>query len=180
MGLLDNIKNTFTGGKEGKRLDSFSSISDLDALVSYVNKQREIAEEELRELTTPPEQTGIFGDLDSAIESAIHEMKEENSDYVVPDFLHNWKFTDFLKERNYNIQTKVIASCEIGDTLRSLVLQDDYGRLFYLAMVSYLGSLSVAEILERKDNLLVGITEYGNFWLHDGSKIFYMEAHDIY
>ncbi len=180
MGLLDNIKNVFINNREEEVNKDFYSVSDLEAMVDYVKKQREMSERELRELTTPPEQTGIFGDLDSAIESAIHEMKEGNSDYVVPDFLHNWKFTDFLKGRDYSMQTKITVNCETGETMAFLVLQDASDRLFYLAKVSYLEDLSVSEILKRKEELLVGITEYGNFWLHDDSKIFYMEAHDIY
>jgi len=144
-----------------------SSISDLDLMADYFSKQCEQAEEEIKELTT-------------SISEQENNYEEDDSEYVTPKFLHNWKFIDFLNGRDYNIQIKETVNCETGEHMHSLVLQDASDRQIYLSRVSYLEGLTILEILGKKEDLLVGITEYGNFWLHDGSKLFYMEADQIY
>lgn len=142
-----------------------SSISDIDIMVDYCSKQRQKAEDKIKELSTP-----MLDDIED------YEEKED-SEYVTPKFLHNWNFIDFLKGRDYDIQTKETVNCETGDLEYSLVLQDQSERQIYIHSLT---RLTVSEILEEKEKLFVGITEYGNFWLHDGGKVFYMEAAYIY
>lgn len=142
-----------------------SSISDIDIMVDYCSKQRQKAEDKIKELSTP-----MLDDIED------YEEKEY-SEYVTPKFLHNWNFIDFLKGRDYDIQTKETVNCETGDLEYSLVLQDQSERQIYIHSLT---RLTVSEILEEKEKLFVGITEYGNFWLHDGGKVFYMEAAYIY
>lgn len=142
-----------------------SSISDIDIMVDYCSKQRQKAEDKIKELSTP-----MLDDIED------YEEKED-SEYVTPKFLHNWNFIDFLKGRDYDIQTKETVNCETGDIEYSLVLQDQSERQIYIHSLT---RLTVSEILEEKEKLFVGITEYGNFWLHDGGKVFYMEAAYIY
>lgn len=141
-----------------------SSVSDIDIMVDYCSKQRQKAEDKIKELSTLM--------LDDT-----KDNEEEYSEYVTPKFLHNWKFIDFLKGRDYDIQTKETVNCETGDLEYSLVLQDQSERQIYIHSLT---RLTVSEILEEKEKLFVGITEYGNFWLHDGGKVFYMEAAYIY
>lgn len=142
-----------------------SSISDIDIMVDYCSKQRQKAEDKIKELSTP-----MLDDIED------YEEKED-SEYITPKFLHNWNFIDFLKGRDYDIQTKETVNCETGDLEYSLVLQDQSERQIYIHSLT---RLTVSEILEEKEKLFVGITEYGNFWLHDGGKVFYMEAAYIY
>lgn len=142
-----------------------SSISDIDIMVDYCSKQRQKAEDKIKELSTP------------MLDDTGDNEEEEDSEYITPKFLHNWNFTDFLKGRDYDIQTKETVNCETGDLEYSLVLQDQSERQIYIHSLT---RLTVSEILEEKEKLFVGITEYGNFWLHNGGKVFYMEAAYIY
>ncbi len=144
-----------------------SSISDIDIMVDYCSKQRQKAEDKIKELSTP-----MLDDTE--------DNEEEDSEYVTLEFLHNWKFTDFLKGRDYDIQIKETVNCETGDLEKSLILQDQSERHTYIHLLSYTNKLTISELLEKKEELFVGITEYGNFWLHDGGKVFYMEADYIY
>jgi hypothetical protein len=144
-----------------------SSVSDIDIMVDYCSKQRQKVEDKIKELSTP-----MFDDME--------DNEEEDSEYVTLKFLHNWKFTDFLKGRDYDIQIKETVNCETGDLEKSLILQDQSERHAYIRLLSYTNKLTISEFLEKKEDLFVGITEYGNFWLHDGRKVFYMEADYIY
>lgn len=144
-----------------------SSVSDIDIMVDYCSKQRQKVEDKIKELSTP-----MFDDTE--------DNEEEDSEYVTLKFLHNWKFTDFLKGRDYDIQIKETVNCETGDLEKSLILQDQSERYAYIRLLSYTNKLTISEFLEKKEDLFVGITEYGNFWLHDGRKVFYMEADYIY
>lgn len=163
--ILDRVYFTDRDIEAYKPNNDSSSVSDIDIMVDYCSKQRQKAEDKIKELSTP-----MLDDTED------YEEKED-SEYVTPKFLHNWKFIDFLKGRDYDIQTKETVNCETGDLEYSLVLQDQSERQIYIHSLT---RLTVSEILEEKEKLFVGITEYGNFWLHDGGKVFYMEAAYIY
>ena len=163
--ILDRVYFTDRDIEAYKPNNDSSSVSDIDIMVDYCSKQRQKAEGKIKELSTP-----MLDDTED------YEEKED-SEYVTPKFLHNWKFIDFLKGRDYDIQTKETVNCETGDLEYSLVLQDQSERQIYIHSLT---RLTVSEILEEKEKLFVGITEYGNFWLHDGGKVFYMEAAYIY
>lgn len=147
-----------------------SSVSDLDLMIEYLEKECKEPDKDTNEvIPSVPEEAEMF------IDNEDSEVEYNNPEYYVPTFLHNWNFTDFLCSRDYGMQIKELVNRATGDIEKYLVLEDSFERLIYLALYPGLDSLSISEIMKRKDKLFVGITEYGNFWLHDKSKIHYME-----
>ena len=148
-----------------------NSSSVLDLIIEYLEKECREPEKDTNEVTSfVPEEAETF------IDNENQEVEDNNPEYYVPTFLHNWDFTDFLCGRNYDMQIKELVNRETGDLEKYLVLEDSFEGLIYLALYPGLDNLSISEIIEKKFDLYVGITEQGNFWLHDKSKIHYMES----
>lgn len=146
-----------------------SSVSDLDLIIEYLGKEGKESEKDTNEATP-----SISEEVETFVDNEDPEVEDNNPEYYVPTFLHNWDFTDFLDRRDYGMQIKETADCNTGDLERCLVLEDQSEKLIYLLLYPNIDSLSISEIMEKKFDLYVGITEHGNFWLHDKSKIHYM------
>lgn len=147
-----------------------SSVSDLDLIIEYLEKGCKESKNITNEVTPPvSEEVKTFVDND---DSEVDE--DDNPEYYAPTFLHNWDFIDFLDRRDYGMQIKETVDRNTGDIEECLVLEDQSEKLIYLSLYPGLDCLSISEIMEKKFDLYVGITEHGNFWLHDKSKIHYM------
>ena len=160
-----------------------SSISDLDIMVDYFGKQKNKAENELKKLYTPiSEQEDTFiEDEESPInKNMVYTNKTighilDNSDYwdaycetwMDRPFIYNWKFSDFI-DTDSNIQIKEAVNNLTGEYSHFLIIINEWDLPCYIRM---LDTLSMLEIIEQKEELLVGITKYGNFWLHNGREI---------
>lgn len=101
--------------------------------------------------------------------------ENEDSEYYTPSFVHNWKLSDFLKGWDYDIQVMETTDHLTGEIKYSLVFQNCCERQIYVNRVSHLTGLSIPEIVEKKEELLIGITQGCNFWLHDGAKVHWSE-----
>lgn len=147
-----------------------SSVSDLDLIIEYLEKECKEPEKDTTEVTlSVSEEVKTFVDNeDSEVDN------NDNQEYYAPTFLHNWDFIDFLDRRDYGMYIKEIVDRNTGDLEKCLVLEDQSEKLIYLSLYPGLDCLSISEIMEKKFDLYVGITEHGNFWLHDKSKIHYM------
>lgn len=145
------------------------SSSVLDLIIEYLEKECKEPEKDANEVIP-----SIPEEAETPIDNEDPEVEDNNPEYYVPTFLHNWDFTDFLDRRDYGMQIKETANRNTGDLERCLVLEDQSGKLIYLLLYPNIDSLSISEIMEKKFDLYVGITEHGNFWLHDKSKIHYM------
>lgn len=100
------------------------------------------------------------------------KQKEEQSEEYTP-FIYNIKFSDFLKGKEDNLYIKEFVNSYTGDIISTCVVTDDWDIKVYLRL---LDSMSLPDIVKNIDNLFVGITECGNYWLHDGREIQYYEG----
>lgn len=146
-----------------------NSSSVLDLIIEYLEKQCEESKNNTNEVIP-----SILEEAETFIDNEDSEVEDNNSEYYIPTFLHNWNFTNFLYNRDYGMQIKETVDRNTGDLERCLILEDQSGKLVYLLLYPNIDNLSISEIMEKKYKLFVGITEHGNFWLHDKSKIHYM------
>ena len=146
-----------------------NSSSVLDLIIEYLEKQCEESKNNTSEVIP-----SILEEAETFIDNEDSEVEDNNSEYYIPTFLHNWNFTNFLYNRDYGMQIKETVDRNTGDLERCLILEDQSGKLVYLLLYPNIDNLSISEIMEKKYELFVGITEHGNFWLHDKSKIHYM------
>lgn len=148
-----------------------SSVSDIDLMIEYLENQYKEPEKDINEAVSSISEKV---ELPVCNENSKIGIKD-NPEYYIPTFLYNWNFTDFLYGRDYCMKIKETVDCETGDIAKCLILEDSSEKLIYLSLYSSLNNLSISEIMEKKHELFVGITKHGNFWLHDNSKIHYME-----
>lgn len=160
-----------------------SFISDMDIMVDYCSKQRQKAEDKIKELQTPiSEQEDYFqnnSNKEDFCNTSSHYTNntighildntsyfdEESEEWSERPFIYNWKFSKFIKGCEDTIQIKEIVNKETGDLYRALVILDEYDIPLYIKM---LDNYSLSEIMDKKEDFLIGITINGNFWLHNG------------
>lgn len=160
-----------------------SSVSDIDIMIDYCSKQRQKAEDKIKELQTSISEQKNYSQNTSNKEDSYNNIShytnttvghildntsyfdEESEDWSERPFIYNWKFSKFIKGCEDSVQIKEVVNKETGDLYQALVILDEWNIPLYIKL---LDNYSLSEIMDKKENFLIGITINGNFWLHNG------------
>lgn len=101
--------------------------------------------------------------------------------YVTPDedevltydekllFIENWSLVDFTKKYGPKVALGTCTNKTTGEQYKACSFTQEDGTRTYVSFFSKLGELTASEILERKEDLKVGITKEGKYYLHNGN-----------
>ena len=82
-------------------------------------------------------------------------------------FVENWDLLDFAKEYGPKMQVGKFTNAETGVPFTQCIFTQEDGTQTYVMFFSQLGILPPLEISKRKEELKVGRTKEGKFFLHD-------------
>lgn len=82
-------------------------------------------------------------------------------------FVENWNLLDFAREYGPRMQVGGFTNAETGASFTQCIFTQEDGTQTYVMFFSQLGVLSPLEISKRKEELKVGRTKEGKFFLHD-------------
>lgn len=92
-------------------------------------------------------------------------MEEEYAEETNTSILQSWSLLEFAK--NYvKMQVGNFVNSNTGEEFKSCMFVKEDGSYDYVGFHSQLGTLTPAEISERKKELKVGLTELGKYVLY--------------
>ena len=93
-------------------------------------------------------------------------IEEEYAEETNTSILQSWSLLEFAK--NYvKMQVGNFVNSNTGEEFKSCMFVKEDGSYDYVGFHSQLGTLTPAEISERKKELKVGLTELGKYVLYD-------------
>lgn len=84
-----------------------------------------------------------------------------------PLFVEDWNLLDFARKYGPRMQVGEFTNAETGASFTQCIFTQEDGTQTYVMFFSQLGVLSPLEISKRKEELKVGRTKEGKFFLHD-------------
>lgn len=94
------------------------------------------------------------------------DEKDNNENLL---FIENWTLIDFAKKWGPEMKAGTCVNEKTGKYYKSCVFTQKDGTKTYVSFFHKLGELTASEILLRKDELKVGLTKNGKYYLHNGN-----------
>lgn len=98
---------------------------------------------------------------------------EENNSNISTNekflFIDNWTLMSFAKKWGPEMRTGTCTNEKTGEKYKACVFIQKDGTITYVNFFSRLGELTASEILQRKNELQIGITKEGKYYLHNGN-----------
>lgn len=102
-----------------------------------------------------------------------YPFDKENDNSTLSDekllFLENWSLMNFVEEWGPEMRTGTCTNRKTGEEYKACMFIRKDGTKTYVNFFSRLGELSASEISQRKDELKVGVTKEGKYYLHNGN-----------